>query len=165
MTPPPSFPASGLYRSSKAHPSQGESFPADCLIYVGYAQPEQHADPFIVRPHRNQHNRWYWQQPTTPLVEAEWAQSLLPLPREGYYTLSQAFLPPGGGRWHQGAIVQLGYDQQGRAILFIAEDRESDEENCLSFSDKGQRVKDELLPSLRWAPILPVPKKDPGWIH
>ena len=62
----------------------------------------------------------------------------------------------GGGRWLKNAIVQLGYNEQGQGIIFVAEWREAGDENILRFSDRGLPVIDTLLDRLVWAPILPV---------
>jgi hypothetical protein len=62
----------------------------------------------------------------------------------------------GGGRWLQNAIVQLGYNGEGRGIIFVAEQRDASEQNALHFSDKGLIIEYDLLDTLIWAPILPV---------
>jgi hypothetical protein len=54
--------------------------------------------------------------------------------------------------------VQLGYNAEGRGIIFVGEQREGDENNVLHFSDRGRVIEDELLNRLMWAPILPVGK-------
>jgi hypothetical protein len=83
------------------------------------------------------------------------------LPPEGFYTLSEALDLDGGGRWLKNAIVQLGYNDQGQGILFVAEWREAGSENVLQFSDRGLPVADSLLDRLQWAPILPVQDSPP----
>ena len=62
----------------------------------------------------------------------------------------------GGGRWLKGAIVQLGYNEIGQGILFVAEWREEAEENALYFRDRGLMAQESMLNRLIWAPILPV---------
>src|SRR5690606_39735992 len=62
----------------------------------------------------------------------------------------------GGGRWLKNAIVQLGYNGEGKGIIFVAESRDSSEQNALFFSDKGMMIDDRMLERLTWAPILPV---------
>jgi hypothetical protein len=54
------------------------------------------------------------------------------------------------------AIVQLGYNERGQGILFVAEQREGAPENALYFSDRGLLIDDGMLERLVWAPILPV---------
>ncbi|MEM7609801.1 MAG: hypothetical protein AAF411_31025 [Myxococcota bacterium] len=143
---------SGLYRTTRAHPIQGDAIGEGVLVYVG-----TRADgPFVVHPHYNEKNRWFWRDPVVPLTDNAWAKSLKRLPPEGFYTLPETLNFDGGGRWLEGAIVQLGYDRSGHGILFIAERRDAQEENALWFSDRGHRIEDELLERLKWAPILPV---------
>ena len=148
----------GLYRTTLAHPLEAEAIPADRLVYVGSAA----SGPFVVVPHYNEKNRWFWREPTIPLTDETWAASLVQLRPEGFYSLPETLTFESGGRWLENAIVQLGYDQTGRGILFIAERRDTYEENALFFSDRGMRVDDELMQRLRWAPILPVSEPDGG---
>lgn len=144
----------GLYRTTRPLVGHEEQFPANVLVYVGN---RNDGGRFVVRPGRNTKNRWFWGDPVTPLEDATWAATLYALPREGFYTLPEPLEFEAGGRWPTNAIVQLGYDGLGRAILFVAEDREDEARNVLEFATVGQRIEDTLLKRLVWAPILPVP--------
>lgn len=146
------LPSTGLYRTTLAHPIDAEAIPSGSLVFVG----TNDSGPFVVRPHYNEKNRWFWRDPVVPLTDEIWAQTLERLPAEGFYSLPETLEFDGGGRWLKNAIVQLGYDRTGTAILFIAERRDAQEENALFFSDSGHRIDDPLLFSLKWAPILPV---------
>jgi hypothetical protein len=148
------LPESGLYRTTAAMPGHEGEIPANVLIYVGDAP--SGGGKFVVRPGQNRHNRWYWGEPTTPLRSPSWAKTLKRLPAEGFYTLPETVDFDGGGRWLKNAIVQLGYDQSGSGIIFVAERRESESDNTLHFSNRGRKVADALLARLIWAPILPV---------
>ncbi len=148
------LPDPGLYRTTKPYPGHEEEIPEGALVYVG-----KNADSgmtFVVRPGSNRRNRWYWGEPTVPLRSTVWAQTLMSLPSEGFYTLPQDIEVGDGGRWVKNAIVQLGYNREGQGIIFVAELHEAEERNILSFSDKGMVVDDDLLKRLTWAPILPV---------
>ena len=85
-----------------------------------------------------------------------WAQTLISLPSEGFYNLPQSIETGDGGRWVKNAIVQLGYNQEGQGIIFVAEQHDSEERNVLVFSERGMIVDDTLLRKLIWAPILPI---------
>jgi len=148
------LPDPGLYRTTQPMPGQEEAFPADALVYLG--QPNNGGVKFIVRPGENRRNRWFWGEPTTPLRSPSWAKTLRKLPSEGFYTLPETLTFDGGGKWLENAVVQLGYNEQGRGILFVGEWREQGETNALFFSDKGLVIDDTLLDRLKWAPILPV---------
>lgn len=110
----------------------------------------------MVRPGRNTNNRWYWGEPTIPLRSPTWSRTLHRLPSEGFYVLPETLELNGGGRWLKGALIQLGYNGNGEGIGFVAERHDKEEQNVLKFSSKGVMLKDELLPRLIWAPILPV---------
>jgi hypothetical protein len=58
-------------------------------------------------------------------------------------------------------VVQLGYNERGQGILFVAEWREDTEENALFFGDRGLLIDDTMLARLVWAPILPVRRDAP----
>lgn len=147
------LPEPGLYRTTAPHPRQSDAFPAGRLVFVGRKDDQG----FVVVPHYNENNRWFWREPTTPLGDAdgEFVAGLVALPPEGIYTLPRTLTFEGGGRWLDNAVVQLGYDRQGQGIAFVAERRPVDA-NGLFFSDRGQRIDDAVLFGLRWAPILPV---------
>ncbi|MCA9598104.1 MAG: hypothetical protein KC776_32555 [Myxococcales bacterium] len=148
------LPDPGLYRTTQPYPGHEEAFPAGVLVYLG--QPQNGGVKFVVRPGQNRNNRWFWGEPTTPLRSPTWAKTLKSLPPEGFYTLPDAIEFDGGGRWLKNAIVQLGYNEQGQGIIFVAEQREGDDHNALFFSDRGMMVDDAMLDRLIWAPILPV---------
>jgi hypothetical protein len=148
------MPDPGLYRTTKPYPGRESDIPADVIVYVGV--PSNGGLPFVVRPGANRKNRWFWGEPTMPLRAVNWAESLKRLPSEGFYVLPEEIDFDGGGRWLEGAIVQLGYNEEGRGILFVGEQRDSEERNVLVFSDRGRVIDDNLLGRLQWAPILPV---------
>ena len=85
-----------------------------------------------------------------------WARTLKRLPSEGFYTLPDTLEMEGGGRWLKNAVVQLGYNGEGKGIVFVAERHESTDENVLKFSTRGIMINDDVLARLTWAPILPV---------
>lgn len=147
------LPSPGLYRTTKAYPGMEDQFPAGVLVYVGQ-KPE--GATFVVRPGSNRRNRWFWGEPVTILRSVSWGESLKPLRPQGFYTLPEDIQMEGGGRWLKNAIVQLGYNEEGRAILFVAEDHDGEERNILSFSNMGMLIDDKMLDRLVWAPILPV---------
>ncbi len=147
------LPDPGLYRTTQPYPGKENEIPAGVLVYVGV---NKDGVTFVVRPGSNRRNRWFWGEPTTPLRSTTWGQTLKSLPSEGFYTLPQELQLGEGGVWRKNAIVQLGYNAEGRGILFVGEDRENETNNVLHFSDKGVLVEDDLLFRLQWAPILPV---------
>jgi hypothetical protein len=148
------LPEPGLYRTNQALPGHEADIPAGALVFVG--QPQNGGSKFVVRPQDNRKNRWFWGEPTTPLRSPTWAKTLKRLPPEGFYTLPRALEVEGGGRWLENAIVQLGYNAEGKGILFIAERRDAAPDNALHFGERGLGIEDDLLDDLVWAPILPI---------
>jgi hypothetical protein len=148
------LPDPGLYRTTQPMPGREDDFPADVLVYLGLSQ--NGGGKFVVRPAENRRNRWFWREPITALRSPTWAKTLKALPSEGFYTLPESLEFEGGGRWVKNAIVELGYNEKGQPIVFVAEWREEGSENALFFSTRGMMIKDELLGRLLWAPILPV---------
>lgn len=152
------MPEQGLYRTTKPMPGHEADFPEGVLVFVGRST--NGGATFVVRPGDNRNNRWYWGEPTTPLRSTIWAQTLVKLPPEGFYTLPKRLDLGDGGVWLENALVQLGYNGEGKGIIFVGEQHDGEERNCLQFSDKGVLIDDGLLNDLRWAPILPVSKDD-----
>ena len=151
------LPDPGLYRTTQPYPGHEEAFPAGVLVYLG--QPNNGGMKFVVRPGRNENNRWFWGEPTTRRLRSPtWAKTLKQLPSEGFYTLPDTIELDGGGKWLKNAIVQLGYNGDGKGILFVGERRDAESENALYFSDQGLLIEDDMLERLIWAPILPVTK-------
>ncbi len=148
------LPDPGLYRTTKPYPGHEDALPAGVLVYVG--SNSNGGLPFVVRPGSNRNNRWFWGDPTTPLRALNWASTLKKLAPEGFYLLPEDLSFDGGGRWLKNAIVQLGYNAEGKGIIFVAEQHEDEERNVLVFSDQGRQVEDKMLDRLVWAPILPL---------
>jgi hypothetical protein len=148
------LPEPGLYRTTQPLPGNEREFPASTLVFIG--DNPKGGGRFVVKPGQNRHNRWYWGEPTTPLRSPTWGRTLRRLPAEGFYTIPETMEFENGGRWPKNAIVQLGYNQEGRGILFVAERHESKEENALRFSDRGTIITDAQLDNLVWAPIQPL---------
>jgi hypothetical protein len=146
-------PDPGLYRTTQPYPGKEAEIPADVLVFVGRSTDGK---PFVVRPGANRNNRWFWGEPTIPLRALHWAETLKALRPEGFYTLPEELSVDGGGRWVQNAIVQLGYNGEGKAIVFVAEQHQDEPRNVLVFSEKGRLLDDAMLQRLVWAPILPV---------
>lgn len=147
-------PDPGLYRTTQPYPGHEDQIPANVLVYVG--SPANGGLNFVVRPGNNRKNQWFWGEPTIPIRAASWGKTLKALPPEGFYILPNDLDLGEGGRWVKNAIVQLGYNGEGRGILFVGERHETEDRNLLVFSDKGVVIDDGLLSRLTWAAILPV---------
>lgn len=145
-TPKNILPDCGLYLTTKPLPGQEERVPAGQIVYF-----HNHSDsglPQVLTPDHNVMNRWHFHGPGIEFRGLTWAQTLTPLPEEGFYTLTREISLDGQGRWLKNAIVQLGYTITGEPILFIAQERASLQENDLFFSDKGLKITSEQLRTL-----------------
>jgi hypothetical protein len=145
-TPKNILPDCGLYLTTKALPGQEERVPAGQLVYF-----HNHSDsglPQVLTPDHNVMNRWHFHGPGIEFRGLTWAQTLTALPEEGFYTLTREITFDGEGKWLKNAIVQLGYTTTGEAILFIAQERASLQENDLFFSDKGLKITPDQLRTL-----------------
>ena len=91
------LPEPGLYRTTAPHPRAADAIPEGRLVYVG----QKDGAGFVVAPHYNEHNRWFWRDPTTPLeaADGDFIAGLVALPPEGFYTLPHTLSFEGGGRW------------------------------------------------------------------
>ncbi len=153
------LPTCGLYRTTKPLPEHEEAVPAGVLVYF-----HNHSDsglPVIIPPDHNMLNRWHFHGAGIAFRGLSYADSLVKLPAEGFYSLRKA-LEFEGGSWPKGALVQLGYTRTGDPILFIAQVRAQLEENDLFFSDRGVGMTREQLSILEALQVFAEPTPEGG---
>ncbi len=155
------LPECGLYRTTKPLPGNEEKVPANLLVYF-----HNHSDsglPQVLAPDHNVHNRWHFHGPGLEFRGLSWADNLVKMPLEGYYSLRRE-LTFDGGNWPKGALVQLGYTRNAEPILFIAQLRMQLQENDLWFSDRGVGLPREQLSILEPLTIFqePTPEGEHG---
>jgi hypothetical protein len=137
-----SLPACGLYLTTKPLAGHEEQFPAGLLVYF-----HNHSDsglPQVLAPDHNVHNRWHFHGPGVEFRGLSWADGLVKVMAEGFYTLRRE-LSFDGGTWPKGALVQLGYTRNADPILFIGQVRTKLDENDLWFSDRGVGISRDQL--------------------
>jgi hypothetical protein len=137
-----SLPACGLYLTTKPLAGHEEQFPAGLLVYF-----HNHSDsglPQVLAPDHNVHNRWHFHGPGVEFRGLSWADGLVKMMAEGFYTLRRE-LSFDGGTWPKGALVQLGYTRNADPILFIGQVRTKLDENDLWFSDRGVGISRDQL--------------------
>jgi hypothetical protein len=150
------LPPCGIYRTTKPLPEHETEIPAGVLIYF-----HNHSDaglPVAIAPDHNIMNRWHFHGSGIPFRSVAWADSLVRLPQEGFYTLRKG-LEFDGGNWPKGTLVQLGYTRNGDPILFIAQLRGVMEENDLFFSDRGVGIAREQLALLEQVNVYVEPQE------
>jgi hypothetical protein len=113
----PDLPPCGLYRTTLA--LEGH-VPAGRLVYF-----HNHGDPGpgIYLPSGWGANRTRWQETGHTIPSAAWARSLVPLAPEGFYRVREAFFccAQRCRTFEEDLLVQLGYDGDGRPLLFVPE--------------------------------------------
>src|ERR1700722_17639642 len=148
------LPDCGLYRTTKPLPEHEGEIPAGTLVYF-----HNHSDsglPVVIAPEHNVHNRWHFHGAGRPFRGMSWAESLVKLPGEGFYSLRKA-MSFEGGEWPKGALVQLGYNKNADPILFIGQVRAQLDENDLWFSDRGVSITREQLALLEALQVFAEP--------
>jgi len=153
------LPNCGLYRTTKALPEHEADFPVGSVVYF-----HNHSDsglPVVIAPDHNIMNEWHFHGAGTPFRGLSWADSLVKMPDQGVYSLRKQ-LDFEGGSWPKGALVQLGYNRQGDAILFIAQKRAQRSENSLWFSDRGVPLSRDRLALLEPLRVFTEPLAEGG---
>jgi hypothetical protein len=153
------LPNCGLYRTSKPLPEHEAEFPAGSIVYF-----HNHSDsglPVVIAPDHNIMNEWHFHGAGTPFRGLSWADSLVKMLDQGYYSLRKQ-LDFEGGSWPKGALVQLGYNKAGDAILFIGQKRAQRNDNSLFFSDRGVPLARERLSLLEPVSIYTEPQGEGG---
>ena len=110
------LPPCGIYRTTQPL----EAIPAGRLVYF-----HNHGDPGpgVYLPERWVNNRAIWQARGTTATSEAWIGSLQALPAEGLYKVREEFFCCVNRcrRYEVGALVQLGYDAEAGALLFVPE--------------------------------------------
>lgn len=130
----------GIYKTTKFLPGHEATVAPNMLVLI--RTDAEFAPASVLLPVSNVQNQWRFQMPgvRVPASSFGWGDSLIKLPHEGFYRLTQEFTFGESGRWLKNAIVQLGYTRAGEPILFIAQRRSPLVSNDLFFSDKGVKV-------------------------
>lgn len=109
-------PPCGIYRTTQ----QLEAIPPGRLVYF-----HNHGDPGpgIYLPERWSDNRAQWQARGTTIPSAEWSKTLAPIANEGLYRVKGEFFCCARQcrKYDAGLLVQLGYDGEAQALLFVPE--------------------------------------------
>ncbi len=153
------LPACGLYRTTKPLPEHEAKFPAGSVVYF-----HNHSDsglPVVIAPDHNIMNEWHFHGAGTPFRGLSWADSLVKMLDQGFYSLRKQ-LDFDGGSWPKGSLVQLGYNQTGDAILFIAQKRAQRTDNDLFFSDRGVPLAKDRLAMLEPVSVFVEPQGEGG---
>lgn len=124
-------PPCGLYRTTVAL----EGVPAGRLVYF-----HNHGNPGagVYLPERWETNRVRWHAHGHTAPGPEWSQTLAPLPPEGLYRVKESFFccEKKCREYPAEALVQLGYNGEAEAILFVPEWTPV----ALGFPERGTKI-------------------------
>ena len=133
------LPPCGLYRTTVPI----GDIPAPSLVYF-----HNHGDPGpgIYLPETWELNRAEFSDEGTTLPDDDAAETLVPLPDEGFYRVTEEFpcCSKNCRIFEEDLFVQLGYDGTAQPILFVPEWTSSG----MCIPELGQRIDDEHLDKL-----------------
>lgn len=125
----------GLHRTTIALPGSEETVTAEELVLLHDHRPDEF--PTVSLPTHCEANRWWFGEPGIAAEDADFLESLIPLPDEGYYALLRD-LPLSDDPDDillDGSLVMLGYDRTGNCILYPGRF----EGLAIHFPDRGYR--------------------------
>lgn len=134
----------GLYRTTLALPESPKSVPEARLVLVQMTT--EHPHPVVVLPNGVTDNRWTFGNQGFLARDADWLKSLVPLPRQGFYTLMRELEIGAGAKLPEGLLVQLGYTADGRPVIFPGQLMPG---NFIQFASRGALIGDLQLDFLR----------------
>jgi hypothetical protein len=132
-------PPCGLYRTTRAL----DALPAGRLVYF-----HNHGDPGagVYLPQSWSSNRARWQEKGFTVPGPEWSQTLQPLAPEGLYRVTERFYccEKRCRAFEQGQLVQLGYNGDADALLFVPEWAAGG----LGFPERGNKIEQDVTKKL-----------------
>jgi hypothetical protein len=135
---------SGLYRTTLPLPEQPQAVPEGRLVLI-QVTPE-HPHPVVVLPQKAVDNRWLFGNQGVLARDPAWLASLVPLPRQGFYTLTRDLEIGQGVRMPEGLLVQLGFTAQGQPVIFPGQLMPG---NSIQFAARGALITDLQLEFLK----------------
>lgn len=110
----------GLYRTHVPLAAEPDMVPAGVLVELHDHRPEEL--PYVQLPSHNDDNRWQFDPNALQAADPDFLLSLEPLPPEGLYATRRplALSQDQDDVLAERALVQLGYDRQGRCIVYPA---------------------------------------------
>lgn len=157
------LPPCGVYRTTQAI----GGVPAGRLVFF-----HNHGDPGpgVYLPASWKHNQARWQKRGVPLGDPQDANTLQPLPAQGFYRVAEAFhcCERRCRRFEPEMLVQLGYNAAAEPIVFVPQLVEG----MLAVPERGQKIDPEHLRRLTQLRVAKEseapaagPAVDPSMIH
>lgn len=143
-------PGAGLYRTTvelardDANGQRQVIAPAGRLVF--FQDVTEHNKPAILLPEKVVDNRWSFQSRGYLVEEENWPATLVPLLRQGFYSLKRDLNVGQGNTLPKGLLVQLGYTGNGEGVVFPGYLRPG---NAIAFPAKGARISDLQFDALQ----------------
>ena len=152
----------GLHRTTVPLPGAEDVVGAGALVLLHDHRPDEY--PMVAVPTHCEQNRWWFAEPGVPAEDADFLESLIPLPDEGYYVLLQdvALSDDPDDVLLDGTLLMLGYDRGGNCILYPGRF----DGLTISFPERGYRFEGvDVLVNLERANFAEPPNHDDRPIH
>jgi len=131
-------PNCGLYKTTR---ELSGPQPVSANVLVMFHNHSDAGPPVLQLTAHNAHNVWHFGAAIEVTAES-FLRSMKPLKAEGFYRLREHFHPDDKNIIAPNQLVQLGYNQQGDAIIFFPQ--RSAETNALLFPQTGMKIPDEI---------------------
>lgn len=152
----------GLHRTTQPLGGEEDSIGADHLVLLHDHRPEEF--PFVALPTHSEDNRWWFAEPGVEAIDADFLESLIPLPDEGYYVLLRdvPLSDDPDNVLRGGGLVMLGYDRRGNCIVYPARF----EGLAIHFPEQGYRFDSvDILSALEAANFAEPEPPDERAVH
>ena len=109
------LPAAGLFRTTLPHPNNPQAVRERMLVY--FSPKSDQGPPIVLLPERQQGQIWSFGTKGVLVEDHAWAQSLVALRPQGYYTLAGDLIVGPGQRLPDGLLVLLTYTRAGEPVI------------------------------------------------
>lgn len=140
------LPAAGLYRTIFPHPKSPQQVPARSLVF--FSPTSDQGPPIVLLPSERKGNLWAISQQGFLTDDEAWCKTMVPLPAQGYYTLTRDLVFGAGQTLPQGLLVLFSYTRGGDPVAFPGV---TTPENAIAFARDGVGLTDLQLPYLQGA--------------
>lgn len=138
------LPPPGLYRTTIPLPTKEAQVPGSRLIF--FQDTTDHGKPAVLLPKEVVDNRWVFHQQGYLVEDAAWPGTLVPLPRQGFYSLLREVPIGNGQKLPEGLLVQLGFTPEGVGVVFPGY---LEPGNSISFPKQGAKLSDLYFDALQ----------------
>lgn len=135
--------STGLYRTTLPYPGQEQAVPAQRLVLLN--TDNEHGKPVILMPEKAVSNQWLFRNRGMLVNEASWLDTLVALPKQGFYTVQKEINGPQGAKLPVSLLVQLGFMVSGQPVVFPGTFKEG---AMIAFGTRGMPISDLQIDNL-----------------